>query len=72
MGLYLQPDTGTRSAIIPAPIRTVTMLPHGGFIPFRFCMVPIIMARGRFRPAGTMRLRRTGLIPILGDTNHSE
>ena len=69
MGLSLKPDTGTRSAIIPVPIRTVTMLPYGGVIPIRLCMVPIIMARDRFRPVGTMRLRRTGLIPIMGDTS---
>ena len=71
MGLILQPDKGTRLAIIPVPIRTVIMLPPGGIIPIRFFMALIIMPRGRFRPAGTTRLRRPGLIPILGDISDS-
>ena len=69
MGLSLQPDMGMRLGIIPAPIRTVIMLPYGGIIPGRFYTVLIIMPPGRSRPAGTMRLRRTGLIPIIADTS---
>jgi hypothetical protein len=69
MGLILPPDQGTRLGIIPAPIRIVIMLPYGGIIPGRFYTVLIIMSRGRSRPAGTMRLRRTGLILIIRDTS---
>ena len=63
----LPPDTGTRPSIIRVPTRTVIMLPHGGITPVRFCTPLIIMPRGRFRPAGTTRLRGPGLIPIIGD-----
>jgi hypothetical protein len=69
MGLSLQPDMDMRLGIIPAPIRIVIMLPYGGIIPGRFYTVPIIMVQGRSRPAGTMRLRRTGLILIIRDTS---
>ncbi len=69
MGLILPPDTGTRPSIIPVPIRTVIMLPRGGITPVRFYTAHMIMPRGRFRPAGTTRLRRLGLIPIIVDIN---
>jgi hypothetical protein len=68
MGLSLQPDMDMRLGIIPVPIRILIMLPYGGIVPGRFYTVLIIMPRGRSRPAGTMRLRRTGRIPILMDT----
>ncbi len=68
MGLSLQPDMDMRLGIIPDPIRII-MLPYGGIIPGRFYMLPIIMPRGRSRPAGTMDLRRPGLIPIIADTS---
>ena len=69
MGLTLPLDTDTRPPITPVPIRTVIMLPRGGITPIRFYTAHIIMPRGRFRLAGTTRLRRPGRIPIIVDTN---
>jgi hypothetical protein len=69
MGRFLQPGTGTRSAIIRVPIRTVFMLFRDGVIPIRFFTALIIMPRGRFRPTGIMRHQRPGLIPIIVDTS---
>lgn len=69
MGLSRQPDMDMRLGIIPDPIRIIIMLPYGGIIPGRFYTVLIIMLRGRSRPAGTMNLRRPGLIPIIADTS---
>jgi hypothetical protein len=65
MVLILPPDTVTRPSVIPVPTLTVTMLSRGGITPVRFYTVLIFVPRGRFRPAGTTRLGRIGLIPII-------